>query len=133
MTDRRHITLIDRLRALPTEMEWFEFKSNRVSPQDLGEYLSALANSTYLAVQPRGYLIFGIDNATHKVVGTRFDPNNLKAHGNQDLLLWLSMGLRPNPGFNIHIIEHPDGRVVLFEVGPARDQPVKFYGKAFIR
>jgi ATP-dependent DNA helicase RecG len=114
-------------------MEWFEFKSNRVSPQDLGEYLSALANSTYLAVQPRGYLIFGIDNATHKVVGTRFDPNNLKAHGNQDLLLWLSMGLRPNPGFNIHIIEHPDGRVVLFEVGPARDQPVKFYGKAFIR
>jgi len=133
MTESGHIALIDRLRALPTETEWFEFKRDRYEPQLLGEYLSAIANAACLAGQPRGYLIFGIDNATHKVVGTRFDPYTAKAKGNQDLLPWLAVGLHPNTGFETNIVEHPGGRVVLFEVGPARDRPVSFYGTAYVR
>jgi ATP-dependent DNA helicase RecG len=133
MTESEHIALIDRLRALPTETEWLEFKRNHYEPKLLGEYLSALANAVCLAGQPRGYLVFGIDNETHEVVGTRFDPYTVKAKGNQDLLLWLATGLRPNTGFETHIVEHPGGRVVLFEIGPARDQPVSFYGAPFIR
>jgi ATP-dependent DNA helicase RecG len=133
MTKSEHIALIDRLRALPTETEWLEFKRNHYEPKLLGEYLSALANAVCLAGQPRGYLVFGIDNETHEVVGTRFDPYTVKAKGNQDLLLWLATGLRPNTGFETHIVEHPGGRVVLFEIGPARDQPVSFYGAPFIR
>jgi ATP-dependent DNA helicase RecG len=133
MSGSRHITLIDRLRALPTETEWLDFKDNNYEPQLLGEYLSALANAASVAGQPCGYLLFGIDDGTHGVVGTRFDPYAVKAKGNQDLLPWLAAGLRPNTGFETYIVEHPDGRVVLFEVGPARDQPVSFYGTAFIR
>ena len=133
MTESRQIELIDRLRSLPTETEWFEFKHNYYEPQLLGEYLSALANEACLRAQPRGYLVFGIDDVTHEVVGTRFDPYAVKAKGNQGLLPWLSAGLRPNTGFETYIVEHPDGRVVLFEVGPAREQPVSFYGTEFIR
>jgi ATP-dependent DNA helicase RecG len=133
MTDSGHIALIDRLRAMPTETEWFEFKRNHWEPRLLGEYLSALANSACLAGQPHGYLLFGIDDATHEVVGTQFDPYATKAKGTQDLLPWLAAGLRPNAGVEPHIVEHPGGRVVLFEIGPARDQPVAFYGTAFIR
>jgi len=92
-----------------------------------------LANSAFLANQPRGYIVFGIDDETHDVTGTRFDPYSVKAKGNQDLLPWLSAGLRPNPGLEAHTIEHPDGRVVLLEIGPARDQPVSFFGTAFVR
>ena len=55
MIERERITLIDWLRALPTETEWFEFKRNRYEPQQLGEYLSALANAACLAGQPCGY------------------------------------------------------------------------------
>ncbi len=36
--------LIERLRAEPHEAEWLEFKANRYEPQEIGEYLSALAN-----------------------------------------------------------------------------------------
>jgi len=133
MTKSGHIALIDRLRAMSKETEWLEFKRNRYEPQHIGEYLSALANAACLAGQPRGYLLFGIDDATHEVVGTRFDPYAVKAKGNQDLLPWLAAGLRPNTGFETHIVENPGGRVVLFAVGPARDQPVSFYGKAFVR
>lgn len=133
MTESGHIALIDRLRALPTETEWLEFKGNYYEPQLLGEYLSALANSASLVGKPRGYLVFGIDNVSREVVGTRFDPYAVKAKGNQDLLPWLAAGIRPNTGFETHIVEHPGGRVVIFEVAPAREQPVAFYGKAYIR
>ncbi len=133
MSRREHIVLIDRLRALPAETEWLEFKRNHYQPQLLGEYLSALANAACLANQPRGYLVFGIDDATHAVVGTHFDPYAEKGKGNQDLLPWLTVGLRPNTGFDVQVVEHPDGRVVLFGVGPAQGEPVAFYGAAHIR
>ena len=112
---------IDQLRGQPTETEWLEFKRNRYEPEQLGEYLSALANSACLAKRPAGYLIFGIDDETHEVVGTNFDPYNTKAKGNQDLLPWLAAGLHPNTGFELRIVDYPTGRVVVFEVGPARD------------
>jgi len=127
------VSLVNELRALPTETEWFELKRNRYEPQQLGEYLSALANAACLAGQPRGYLVFGIDDATRDVVGSDFDPYATKGKGNQDLLPWLAAGLRPNTGFEPHVVAHPDGRVVLFEVGPANGEPVSFYGTPYIR
>lgn len=133
MTSGRHIALIDRLRGLPAENEWFELKRNRCEPELLGEYLSALANSSAIANEPRGYLVFGIDDESREVIGTTFDPHAVKAKGNQDLLPWLAAGLRPNPGFETNVVDHPDGRIVLFETGPARDQPVSFYGTPYVR
>lgn len=90
------LALVDRLRGLPRETEWLEFKHNNTDPQEIGEYLSALANEAALLNQPRGYLIFGIEDASHAVVGTRFDPYTTKAKGNQDLLPWLAAYLQPN-------------------------------------
>lgn len=133
MSDSSYVALIDRLRGLPAETEWLEFKRNRCAPQELGEYLSALANSACVVGKPTGYILFGIDDDTHNVVGTAFDPYTAKGRGNQDLLPWLGAGLSPNAGFEPRVVEHPDGRVVVFEVGPARDQPVSFYGTAYVR
>jgi len=133
MIDRDYIQVIERLRTHPAETEWLEFKKNHFEPQLLGEYLSALANSACLAGRPRGYLLFGIDGETREVIGTRFDPYTVKAKGNQDQLPWLAAGLHPNCGFETVIVDHPAGRVVVFEIGPARNQPVAFYGTPFIR
>jgi ATP-dependent DNA helicase RecG len=133
MNDSDLVRLVDRLRALPSETEWLEFRRNRCESQALGEYVSALSNSACLASQPRGYLVFGIDNETHDVVGTRFEPHSVKGKGNQDLLPWLSAGLRPNPGIEIQVVGHPRGRVVLVEVGPAQGEPVAFYGTPYVR
>lgn len=125
--------LLDRLRAEPRESEWLEFKANRYEPQALGEYLSALANSACLLGKPRGYLVFGVEDGSHAVVGTTFDPLAAKGNGNQLLPLWLSLGLQPNVGFEIYPFTYRSQRVVLFEVHPAFDRPVKFYGTAFVR
>ena len=125
--------LLDRLCAEPRETEWLEFKANRYEPQALGEYLSALANSACLQGRPRGYLAFGIEDGSHAVVGTTFDPQAEKGKGEQLLPLWLSLGLRPNVGFEIHPFTYQGERVVLFEVHPAFDREVEFKGTAYVR
>jgi ATP-dependent DNA helicase RecG len=125
--------LLDRLRAEPHETEWLEFKVSEAEPQAIGEYISALANSACLLGKPRGYLVFGIEDETHDVAGTTFDPAAEKGKGNQPLPLWLSLGLQPNVGFEIHPFDYQDRKVVLFEIHPAFDRPVKFYGTAYIR
>ena len=68
------ISLLQELISLPRETEWLEFKLNYVDPEEIGEYLSALSNSVCLHNKEKGYLIFGIENLTHKVVGTSFKP-----------------------------------------------------------
>ena len=110
------MALVDRLRSEPSESEWLEFKGSNYDPQIIGEYFSALANSACIGGKALGYLVFGIEDATHEVVGTDFDPYTTKGKGNQDLLIWLSRGLQPNTGFETHIVDYPDGLVVLFEM-----------------
>lgn len=133
MTQAELIALVDSLRAMPTETEWCEWKRNHIAPDELGEYLAALANEAALHRENCGYLLFGIDDTTHAVVGTSFDPYKEKAKGNQGLLPWLTAGLVPNPGVDVHFVDHPDGRVVVLTVGQARTQPVTFHGTAWVR
>jgi len=125
--------LLNRLRAEPRETEWLEFKANRYESNAIGEYLSALANSACLLGKPRGYLVFGIEDGTHAVVGTSFDPQTDVGQGNQLLPLWLAVLLSPKLGFEIHTCQYQGQRVVVFEVHSAFDRPVEFRGKAYVR
>ena len=131
--DSRLVHLVDELRQLARETEWVEFKKNFHPPQTIGEYISALANAACLKYKPKAYLFYGIEDGTHEVVGTSFDPYTEKGKGNQDLLPWITAGLIPNPGFEVSIVNHPRGRVVVFEIEPARGRPVRFYGESFVR
>jgi len=133
VTEREAIALIDRLTTLPSETEWVEWKLNHVPPEDLGEYVSALANAACVRNERSAYLVFGIDNVTRKVVGTTFDPYAKKAVKNQDLLPWLAPLLSPSVRVEPTVVAHPGGRVVLFEISPARDTPVAFKGVPWIR
>ncbi|MDD2599336.1 MAG: ATP-binding protein [Kiritimatiellae bacterium] len=78
-------TLIDTLRAEAHESEWLEFKCNNDQPQVIGEYLSALSNSACLSGKKHGYLVFGIDDKTHEVVGSSLQPYRAKGKGNEGL------------------------------------------------
>jgi ATP-dependent DNA helicase RecG len=132
--DTQELTaLLDRLRAEPHETEWLEFKASRYHPQTLGEYISALANAACLYGRPKAYLVFGIQDQTHKVIGTSFDPGAVKGKGNQNLLLWPSLGLQPNMGFEVYPFIYQKRPVVLFDINAAYDRPVSFYGTAYIR
>lgn len=53
MTGERTATylqgLVRELCKLPSETEWVEFKVDNTHPQEIGEYISALANASALA------------------------------------------------------------------------------------
>ena len=74
MDQTQQLALLQELTALLKETEWVEFKVNDARPEEIGEYLSALSNSTALHGRPRGYLVWGVENDTHAVVGTKFKP-----------------------------------------------------------
>ena len=127
------IELVDILRAEETETEWLEFKSNHVSNQDIGEYISALSNGAALKGRPFGYLIFGVDDKTHKVIGTTFDYRKQK-QGNEDLENWLKRLTDPKIGFMIYEIQYSAlKRLVMFEIPAAFNQPTRFAGREYIR
>jgi ATP-dependent DNA helicase RecG len=58
--------LLDRLRTEPRESEWLEFKVSDAEPQAIGEYISALTNSSALHNREYAYLVFGVEDQSHK-------------------------------------------------------------------
>ena len=107
------------------ELPWIELKENNYDPQLIGEYISALSNTAALYNQEHAFLIWGVEDNSHKVVGTDFEPQAEKI-GNQGLELWLATQLNPQVQFYFHTVNLEGKRVVLLEIGRAFSSPVKF-------
>jgi ATP-dependent DNA helicase RecG len=128
------LSKLEQLRNLPRESATVEFKSNWNVPEDIGEYLSALGNSAILERQDRAWMVWGVDNQTHEVIGTTFDPFTATGEGKQPLIMWLTHKITPRPDFEFHKVLHPDGKVVvMLEIHPPRTAPLAFGGKRYIR
>jgi ATP-dependent DNA helicase RecG len=123
---------LDELLRLPAETEWVEFKHNNDNPQEIGEYVSAIANGAALHGKRAGYIVWGIEDGTHAILGTSFRPKQAKK-GNENLESWLLHQLTPRIDFTIHEFDRSGARVVLFVVQAANSTPVRFAGNAFIR
>lgn len=126
------IGLVHELRKLPVETEWVEFKHNNADPEEIGEYISALANSAALLGKVNAYLVWGVDNETHDIVGTAFKPAATKI-GNEELENWLLRLLDPKINFRFFEITIDESPVVLLEIGSAFRHPVRFKHHEFIR
>jgi len=126
------VVLLNELRSLPAETEWLEFKQNNSKPEEIGEYISALSNAACLHDKPAAYLIFGIQDKTHAIVGTSYRVNTNKV-GNEELENWLARLLSPRIDFKIKEIDIGDKHIVIFIIDPAHNQPVAFKNIAYIR
>jgi len=124
--------LVRELCALPHETEWIEFKHNRADPQEIGEYISALAKAAALCGKHHAYLVWGIEDGTHAVVGTTFSPRAARV-GNEELENWLLRMLSPRIHFRFFEVDVDDQPVVLLEIEPAFSNPVRFQSQEFIR
>lgn len=125
-------SLVRELVAIPNETEWVEFKHNKAIPDEIGEYVSALANSAALHGKPCAYVLWGVDDKTRQIVGTTFRPHELKV-GNEAFENWLLVHLDPRVDVRFHKGAVDDKSVVLFEVQPATYRPIRFKGTEYIR
>jgi Predicted transcriptional regulator containing an HTH domain and an uncharacterized domain shared with the mammalian protein Schlafen len=132
MNEKEIKTIILDIQASPKEGEWFEIKENNAKPEEIGEYVSALANGAAYMGQSKGYLVFGMNDVTHSIVGTAFEPK-LEKIGNQEIENWIATQLSPRIDFSIHETIIREKRIVLFVIDSAGNTPVKFKGTAYIR
>ena len=77
-------SLLRELSKLPKETEWVEFKHHNDDPQMIGEYISALANSAALLGKQSAYVVWGIADEDHALLGTMFKPS-ITRHKQQEL------------------------------------------------
>ena len=132
MTDARTLALIDDLRQLPAESPWVEFKASNADPQMIGKLISALANAARLADQQTAYVIWGVRDIDHAVIGSTFDPAT-QTQGAQPLELWLAQRLQPSLAFAFQAIDYQAARLVLLQIPAAAASPVEFERTAYIR
>jgi ATP-dependent DNA helicase RecG len=132
MNTQRNIDLVDDLLANSAELNWLEFKKDNIDGEIIGKLCSALSNGARIVGRDFGYLLWGIDDSTRKIVGTTFDPEAEK-HGNQPFSYWLAQHLKPCPAFVFKIIHHPKGRVVMLEIPATTSTPVAFDNISYTR
>ena len=132
MNNDEFVRLLKQLTALEVETEWVGFKENNYEPELIGEYISALSNSACIHDREVGYLIFGVEDKKHNIVGTKFKPKEYKV-GNQELENWLATQLSPRVDFRIYEFEYESKNIVIFEIDAAFNTPVAFKNNYFIR
>lgn len=125
-------SLANELREQPKETGWLEFKHNNAEPQEIGEYISALSNTAALEGKAHAYLLWGVDDTTHDLIGTQFNPAT-KRVGNEELESWLLRQLSPKIRFRFIRLTVGGMALVLLEMDAAYRHPVQFGGAEFIR
>jgi len=134
MNNEQLYSLLDELVSLPAETEWVEFKLNKesITNEQIGEYISAMSNGATIANKPYGYLVWGVQDATHIIKGTNFIFTIAK-QGNQDLELWMRNLLHPKINFEIYEFNYSGKKIVLLRIPSAKGEPTHFQKKAYIR
>lgn len=126
------LSMVREFRKLPHETDWLEFKVDQANPVAIGEYISALSNAAALRGKSHAYMLWGIEDGTHDVVGTKFSPAKARK-GGEPLENWLLRLLEPRIDFAFHEVVIEEQRVVLLEIDRAFHVPVAFKGVEFIR
>ncbi len=126
--------VLQSLRNLTAENEIVEFKEakNGYDFNKLGKYFSALSNEANLKGKPYAWLVFGIENKKHAIVGSQFRPqrkdlDSLKSEIANKTTNRISF-------IEIHELNEPEGRVVMFQIPAApKGFPIAFEGHYYGR
>ena len=124
-------TIVRCLCSKDDEQEWFEFKENWFEPVQLGEYVSALSNAATYHSEENGYFIWGVDDSTHEIVGTKF--NQYRDYNKEPYQNYLARNLSPSIGFEFDEISIDGKRVVVLTIPSAKSVPTAFNESRYIR
>lgn len=126
--------LLHKLRKMPSETEWLEFKTvaRNFHFNDIGKYFSALSNEANLKGKKCGWLVFGIEDNTRNISGTRYRPDrkyldSLKREVADKITNRITF-------IEIYELKLPEGRVIMFQIPPApQGIPVAWEGHYYGR
>lgn len=126
------VKLVQSLCALPRETGWVEFKENKFNEDSVGQYVSSLANSAMFEGKDAAYLVFGVRDGDHAIVGTTVDLLG-ETVGSESFILWLNKHLEPHISVTVERVELEGKRIEILCIDPGYRQPVKFKKVPYIR
>ena len=134
MTNDELQVILQTLRNLNAENEVVEFKEakNTYDFKKLGKYFSALSNEANLKGKPFAWLVFGIENKRHQIVGSSFrshrkDLDSLKSEIANKMTNRITF-------IEIYELKEQERRVVMFQIPAApRGLPIAFDGHYYGR
>jgi len=126
--------ILDSLRKLTAENEIVEFKEAKTGYDftKLGKYFSALSNEANLKGKPYAWLVFGVENKKHSIVGSHFRPqrkdlDSLKSEIANKTTNRITF-------IEIYELNESKGRVVMFQIPAApKGFPIAFDGHYYGR
>lgn len=125
--------LLDRLTSEADERPWLEFKHNQWDPEQIGRNVSALSNSAMLHDKRRAFMVWGVENGTHKKLGTTVRLARKKGRGNENFENWINRIIAPRLMLRMHDFQCEDSSFAILEIEPTYESPVRFDGDAYIR
>lgn len=126
-------SLTRELSKMSDETEWVEFKCSNKDPDRIAKYVSGLSNAAALEEKPKAYILWGIENDTHDIVGTSFQYRKMK-RGNEELEGWLARMINPKIAFRFYEVPiDKEKNVVLLEIPAAEREPTKYGATSYIR
>lgn len=125
-------SLVLRLIASETEEPCIEFKGSKNDSEMIGKDISALSNSTIIYDEPVAFMIWGVSDVRHDVIGTTFNPTKQKV-GNEDLINWLHQNVTNNVEYAFEETAVLEKRVVVLTINKPVRSPVRFKNVAYAR
>ena len=123
--------IVKELCQYPSEREWFEFKENWFEAEQLGAYISALSNAAASQGRKKAYFVWGVNDKTHQITGTSFDPDcEVK---NEPLKHFLARQLTPDLDFTFETEVIDGKKVVLLTIPATKTVPSSFANERYIR
>ncbi len=116
----------------PNEESIVEFKHNNSDLKAIGEYISALSNTAALENYSQAFMVWGINDKTHEILGTSFYPETVKK-GNEEITSWLSRKMNAKVDFEFVSFTVDGNHITVMVVDRAFSQPIAFEGVEYIR
>ncbi len=126
--------VLQNLLHLTAETEVVEFKEakNGYDFTKLGKYFSALSNEANLKGRPYAWMVFGIEDKHHKIVGSQFRTDRKKLDSLKSEIA--NKTTNRITFIEIHELFITEGRVVMFQIPAApKGFPVAFEGHYYGR
>lgn len=134
MTTQELIKLLENFIQLPGENEVVEFKKaqNGFDTLKLGEYFSALSNEANLRQEEFAWLLFGIHDKTHAILGSSYKPTRPSLDA---LKREIAEGTNCGITFTeIHEVMYQGKRVIMFQIPAApKGIPTSYKGHFYGR
>ena len=123
--------LLENLLAYNDEYEWLEFKENWFNKDEIGEFISAIANGAALNGKEFGFIVWGVNDKTKNVVGTTINFD--KDIDNEPYKHYLARNLSPKISFEAKETIYNGKRIVVLIIPQSKSIITTFKNVGYIR